>query len=68
MAWTKADLDELDAAIVSGALKVKYADREITYQTIPDMIRARALIERKIAIDQGEASSGRRFAAFSKGM
>lgn len=41
MAWSQTDLDTLDAAIATGVRKVRYADREVEYQSIPDMLIAR---------------------------
>jgi len=38
---TQSDLDALDKAIGSGALIVKYQDREVRYQTTKDMLAAR---------------------------
>ena len=36
--WTLADLKNLDAAIATGAMKVRFADnREVTYRSISDM-------------------------------
>ncbi|GJD65166.1 phage head-tail joining protein [Methylobacterium frigidaeris] len=38
MAWTTADLDAINAAIASGARKVRFADnREVEYRTLADM-------------------------------
>lgn len=36
--WTSADLASLDAAIATGAMKVRFADgREVTYRSLSDM-------------------------------
>lgn len=38
MAYSQSDLDALDRAIGTGALKVKFADgREVTYRSLADM-------------------------------
>lgn len=42
MAITQQDIDNLDAAIVSGELTVSYQGRTVTYQTTDAMIKARA--------------------------
>ena len=42
MAITQQDIDNLDAAIVSGELTVTYQGRTVTYQTTDAMIKARA--------------------------
>jgi hypothetical protein len=43
MAWTQADLDALDAAIKSGTRQVRFADREVTYMSMDDLLKARSL-------------------------
>lgn len=40
MSWTKADVERLEKAIVSGHRKVKYADKEVEYQSTGDMLKA----------------------------
>lgn len=65
MAFTTSDLDAINAAIGSGALRVKYADREVTYQTMDDLLKAKAVIEAELGITR--VNRGRRFATFSKG-
>lgn len=37
MAWTQAQHDALEAAIAQGALRVKYEDRDITYESTEKM-------------------------------
>ena len=50
MAMTTADIDALDAAIASGASKVRFADgREITYRSLAEMLTARSRIVGLIA-------------------
>ena len=41
MAYTQADLDAVDEAIASGALLVKYNDREVRYRSLDDLYRIR---------------------------
>ena len=49
MAFSSADLATVEAAIATGALKVRYADgREVTYQSVADLIRVRAVIQSDI--------------------
>jgi hypothetical protein len=40
MAWSQADLDALDDAIKSGTRQVRFADREVTYQSLQNLILA----------------------------
>lgn len=39
MAWTQADIDKLKAAIGSGRKKVKYANLEVEYQSVGEMMQ-----------------------------
>lgn len=67
MAFTQQQLDALDEAIASGALKVKYQDREVTYQTAGELLQLRALVSKSL-VPVEQRTNGRRFATFSKGM
>lgn len=49
MAFTSADLTVIERAIASGVLRVKFSDREVTYQSIADLFKARDLIKDSIA-------------------
>lgn len=65
MAWTQADLDALETQMASGVLKVKYADKEVTYASFEDMKKARAMIRKAL----GQTNKRQRiFAKFSKGL
>lgn len=45
MAFTTTDLATVEAAIATGALRVRYADgREVTYQDAAALLRVRAVI------------------------
>lgn len=37
MAWTTADITKLKAAIAQGALRVRYADRDVQYRSLEEM-------------------------------
>ncbi len=47
--FTYADLLAIDAAIKSGANMVKFADREMQYNTLEDMLKARQIIQQYLA-------------------
>ena len=65
MSWTSADLIKIETAIASGTLRVRFADREVQYQTMSDLLKARDVI--KAAVDSTVASSTRcTFAEFHK--
>lgn len=66
MAWTQSDLDAIDEVIASGEMTVKYRDREVTYRSMDDLLRARKLILAEL----GQASTfdrRRRLAKTTKG-
>ena len=43
MAWTTNDLTEINKAIASGTLNVKYADREVQYRSLEEMLKIREI-------------------------
>lgn len=55
MAFSQTDLDAIKTAIASGTMKVKYADREVQYQSLDDLLKIKGLIEKEL----GQA--GRKF-------
>lgn len=61
MAFTTSDLDQLDQALASGELSVRFADgRQVVYRSVAELKAARRLIAAELATTQG----GRRPAAF----
>jgi hypothetical protein len=48
MAWTQADLDAINAAIATGAKRVRYQTHEVEYQSMADLLRARDLIKSEV--------------------
>ena len=67
MAWTTNDLAEINKAIASGTLHVKYADREVQYRSLEEMLKIRDLIAKEVAGSEA-TSPTRRLAQFSKGL
>ncbi len=56
MAFNQTDLDAIQAAIGSGVLRVRYADgREVTYQSLEDLLKA----ERRIMDDMASPTQRR---------
>jgi hypothetical protein len=49
MAWTQTDVDALDAAIKNGTRQVRFSDREVTYSSIDDLIKARNFASEQVA-------------------
>ncbi|MBB4590179.1 phage head-tail joining protein [Rhizobium ruizarguesonis] len=48
MAWTQADLDAINAAIATGAKRVRFQTHEVEYQSMTDLLRARDLIKAEV--------------------
>lgn len=51
MAWTQTDIDALKAAIAQGALKVRFADRDVTYRSLKEMRETLAMMEEEVNAD-----------------
>lgn len=44
MSWSQQDIDALDDALKSGHRRVRYADREVEYRTVDEMLKIRSQI------------------------
>jgi len=44
MAFTQEQLDALDLAIAGGTLRVKHGEKEITYRSMDELLKARDVI------------------------
>ena len=64
MAYTQAMLDKLDEAIATGALRITHNGKTVEYRSMNDMVRARNMIEKKLAEAAGavRSSSGQMLA------
>lgn len=65
MAWTQANVDELEAAIASGSVlsSMTIDGNTFTFRTLDDMLKLLAVMKRALA-----GNSGTRYAATSKGV
>jgi hypothetical protein len=65
--WTSADIAALEAAIKGGVLRVRFADREVQYHSMSEMLKLLSTMKEMVAT----AASGRRsrtsYASFRKG-
>ncbi len=50
--FTQENLDALEQAIAEGALTVRFADKEITYQSLEQMLKVRRIILRSLGKGQ----------------
>lgn len=66
--WTQEDLAAIEQAIATGANRVKYVDREVSYNSLTDLIRARDMIRRALGCVTADGGGNRRYASFSKGL
>jgi hypothetical protein len=49
MSWTTSDLTAIERAIASGALRVKFSDRDVQYRSIDELLKARETIQKTLA-------------------
>jgi hypothetical protein len=64
--YTAAELAALRAAMASGALRVKYADKDITYRSLDEMIRLEETMTSDIS-PPATAATACTYGTFSKG-
>jgi len=64
MAFTLAQLTSLENAIASGTKSVTYGDKTVTYHSLDEMIRLRALMRQ----DLNTGKQSRTKAVFNKGL
>jgi hypothetical protein len=50
MAYSQADLDAIEAAILSGTQTVSYESKSVTYRSIDELFRIRSAIMRALGI------------------
>lgn len=63
MAYTQADIDELKRIKASGALRAKFADREVEYRSLEELNQVLAEMERAV-----NGTPSYRLASTSKGL
>lgn len=62
--FTTEDLEAIEAAIATGALRVEYNDRTVVYRNLKDMFSTRDLIKRCLGLTK---RSGRILCTTKKG-
>ncbi|MBL8220403.1 MAG: hypothetical protein JNL62_14315 [Bryobacterales bacterium] len=67
MAWAQQQLDAIEAAIASGELTVRFGDRTVTYRSMDELLRARAVVKDAVSVASGTAVDRFSFAQTSKG-
>ena len=53
MAYTQAHLDALQQALASGELRVRFADREVTYRSVEELKNAIAIVKAGLEVSSG---------------
>lgn len=43
-AWTQSELEAIEKAIATGVLTVRYQDKQVTYRSMDELIKARSLM------------------------
>jgi len=66
MAWTQEELQKLEAAIAQGARVVKYADKEVEYRSLKEMLQIRDEIKKELGLIS--SSNLRKVGIFDKGL
>lgn len=66
VSFTIENLNTLNAAIATGALRVRYSDKEVQHRSLSDMLILRRLMRTELGLVD-PAHSGRVFAKFNKG-
>ena len=64
MAFTQTDLNALNQAIGSGVMQVQYADKNVRYRSLDEMMRVRAVMMAEL---NQLTAPRRKFPVFSKG-
>lgn len=64
--YTLDQYNKLNEAIAQGALRVKYADKEVEYRSLNEMLRIRDLMAEELGIKK--SGNGRLYGRFNKGL
>ncbi|MFZ9921955.1 MAG: phage head-tail joining protein [Candidatus Nanopelagicaceae bacterium] len=65
---TLADLTAIEAAINSGATKVKYQDREVTYNSLAELYKIRDNLKQELGLSTNGKRPYRIQAVFDSGL
>lgn len=67
--YTIDQYNALTAAIAQGALKVKYADKEVEYRSLDDMLKLQQIMANDLGLNgDNTKTSGRFYGQFSNGI
>lgn len=57
--WTDSDIAALETAVKGGVLRVRFADREVTYHSISEMLKLLQAMKDEIASEAASSTSSR---------
>lgn len=60
--FSEAGLAAIEEAIAGGYLRVKYDDKEVTYRSLDELLRAREIIRRRL----GNGTRSRKYFSFKR--
>lgn len=66
MAFSQEQLDALEESLAEGTLIVKYADKQVTYRSLDEMLRLRNVIRQALGI--GTSTTSRVNPVVNKGL
>lgn len=66
--FTTDDLTAINLAIKSGTLRVRFADRDVTYRSLEEMKEIRDLIRADLGLVGPDGGRTHRYGSFSKGL
>jgi len=67
--YTQAQYNALSQAISQGATRVKYADKEVEYRTLDEMLRLQKIMENDLWPNNSSTPKNTRFyGSYSKGI
>jgi hypothetical protein len=65
--WTQSDITTLETAIKSGVLRVRFADREVQYHSISEMLKLLETMQGAIDTAAGASEIRTSYGRFRKG-
>jgi hypothetical protein len=68
VAYTQAQVDELKKSIAEGVLKVRFADREVTYRSLDEMRQTLSMMQSEVGAVAGRPRRRRTLFATGKGL
>ena len=67
MAFTQEQLTQLEEAIASGTLRVRYADRDVTFHSLKEMRTLRSQMQTELGLAAGRPRRKRTMRVYQSG-